>query len=164
MRVGEGHGVPVLRVLGRSGSGKTTFIDRLIPLLAPLQVAVIKHTRHELTPPPPVKDTGLHLAAGAVASIGLSPNGSECFWRGAPPDIEHVLSWLAGKVDLVLVEGARDLDLPTILLGEEPPDACVSQVLLRLPARPEALEEACRILRESAAGASLGEDPAATGR
>ena len=128
---------PVIRILGRSGSGKTTFIDRLIPLLAPLRIAVIKHTRHELALPPAEKDTGRHLAAGAVASIGLSPNGSEAFWRGAPPEIELVLSSLAGKADLVLMEGARDLDLPTILLGEVPPDARVSLIFLRLPARPE---------------------------
>lgn len=128
---------PVIRILGRSGSGKTTFIDRLIPLLAPLRIAVIKHTRHELTPPPADKDTGCHLAAGAVVSIGLSPTGSEAFWRGAPPDFELVLSVLVGKADLVLVEGARDLDLPTILLGEVPPEARVSRILSRLPAKPE---------------------------
>ena len=139
---------PIIRILGRSGSGKTTFIDRLIPLLAPLRIAVVKHTRHELAPPAD-KDTGCHFAAGAVVSIGLSPTGSEAFWRGAPPDFELVLSALAGKADLVLVEGARDLDLPTILLGEVPPDARVSRILLRLPALPEIEEPLLVELRKA---------------
>jgi len=143
---------PVLRVLGRSGSGKTTFIDRLIPLLAPLRVAVIKHTRHELASPSPEKDTGRHLAAGAVASIGLSPHGAEAFWRGSSPDIDTVLAALVGKVDLVLIEGARDLDLPTILLGEMPPEARDSQILLALPARPEIGDDVVSLVVSVVAG------------
>ncbi|MFZ2960802.1 MAG: molybdopterin-guanine dinucleotide biosynthesis protein MobB [Candidatus Ozemobacteraceae bacterium] len=136
----------IIRILGASGSGKTTFIDGLIPLLSPLRVAVVKHTRQELDAPSPQKDTGKHLSAGARVSIGLGKESAEVFWRGFTPTFEQVIRLLDGQVDLVIVEGARDLDLPTILLGEIPVGAITSVLLLRLPQKPgsEMLEAAAK--------------------
>lgn len=94
-----------------------------------------------MDPPPPAKDTARHFAAGAVASFGLSPGYAELLLRSKKAiSFERglaALGCLLGRPpDLVLVEGARDLDLPTILLGPLPPRANRGTILLRLPARP----------------------------
>jgi molybdopterin synthase catalytic subunit len=130
--------VPVIRVLGRSGSGKTTFIGHLLQLLADRRVAVLKHTRHPLRDPAPDKDTGHHFAAGAAISVGLSPDRLELFARGDPWTLAEVCGLLAGKVDLILIEGSRETPVPTILLGETPENAILPPEgeILRLPAQP----------------------------
>ncbi len=106
-----------------------------------------------MDPPPTSKDTARHYAAGAVASVGLSPGYAEVFLGGIGGrrrnqkecgslrhSLERVLAaldlLLGRSPDLVLVEGARDLVLPTILLGPLPPRAVRGTILLRLPARP----------------------------
>lgn len=131
----------VIRVLGRSGSGKTTFIDALVRACTNWSVAVVKHSRTSMSPPQTGKDTALHFAAGAVASVGLSPGYAEAFLRDPAFGLDEVLAFFVGKVDLVIVEGAREADLPTILLGELPPGAVAGQILLSLPPRPEASED-----------------------
>ena len=127
-----------LRVLGTSGSGKTTVVARLVQALADRRVRVLKHTRHPLDPPSPDKDTGVYVKSGARVSIGLSDHGAECFWREDPPSLETLVSSMEGKVDLLIIEGGRHLGhLPTLLLGDPPPDACLGDVRFRFPARPE---------------------------
>ena len=94
-----------------------------------------------MSPPQTAKDTALHFAAGAVASVGLSPGYAEAFLRDPAFGLDEVVGFFAGKVDLVIVEGAREADLPTILLGDLPPGAVAGQILLSLPPRPEASED-----------------------
>ncbi|MBF0498763.1 MAG: molybdopterin-guanine dinucleotide biosynthesis protein B [Candidatus Riflebacteria bacterium] len=126
----------IIRILGRSGCGKTTFIDKLIPELSPLRVAVIKHTHHELNSPTKEKDTGKHLAAGAIVSVGLGMNSAEAFWQKNPPDFPEMIRLIENRVDLIIVEGGRNIDLPTILIGEEPPDSILKQLIACLSRFP----------------------------
>jgi molybdopterin-guanine dinucleotide biosynthesis protein MobB len=133
--------VPIIRILGRSGSGKTTFIEAFVRACPSLSVVVVKHSRTTMDPPTPMKDTARHFAAGAVASLGLSPGYAELLVRPEQAiPFERALAalgWLLQRPpDLVLIEGARDRDLPTILLGPLPPRATRGTILLRLPARP----------------------------
>ena len=125
----------VLRVLGCSGSGKTTFIDWLIGKLPALRIGVIKHTRHNLNFPEPRYDTGKHLQSGARFSIGIAPNGSEMFSSDASFDISESLDFLGSRVDLVILEGARHFPADTILLGEIPKESVLGGSLLSLPSR-----------------------------
>jgi len=131
----------LLRILGKSGSGKTTLIEALIAELKPLRVGVIKHTRHELDLPDNSKDTFRYLNSGAIASIGISPTNSEAFFCGEELNIDYALHLLEPRTDAVIIEGARRLDVPTVLLGEPPMDANIGQVLCRLPLKPELSEE-----------------------
>lgn len=128
---------PILRILGKSGSGKTTFISSLIKLLPCLKISVLKHTRHHLDLPNPSKDTGRHFISGAKMVAGLSDKSGEIFFQ--EPSLisfSDIINLFSEKSDLVLVEGARDKDLPTILLGELPDNAKNGNIILELPARP----------------------------
>ncbi|HNW35435.1 MAG TPA: molybdopterin-guanine dinucleotide biosynthesis protein MobB [Candidatus Ozemobacteraceae bacterium] len=128
--------IRIYRFLGKSGSGKTTLIDTLLKRLAHLRIAVIKHTRHPLDQPENTKDTACHLAAGATISAGVSPGRSEVFFQGVDLEIETLIPFLAGRVDLIFLEGARHFDVPTILLGDFPDDSIATDILVTLPMRP----------------------------
>lgn len=142
--------IPVIRISGKSGSGKTTFILRLLELLPSLKVGVIKHSRHQLTPPDPVKDTGRHLHGGAAFVAGLSDGYSEFFLsEKSSLNIEDVVKNFSHGVDIVFIEGGRDFDCPTILLGDLPEDAIASDIFLKLKARPEFTVELIELVKRS---------------
>ena len=62
---------PIISFVGHSGSGKTTFIEKLIPLLvqAGVKTAIIKHDVHGFEMDKPGKDTWRHKKAGAAATM-----------------------------------------------------------------------------------------------
>lgn len=95
----------IAALVGRSGSGKTWVIERLIPLLKRrgLTVAVLKHTHHALQKPG--SDTDRLLRAGAFP-VGLQgPDGYA--WYGLEPELP--------QADVVLLEGFKTRpDLPKI--------------------------------------------------
>lgn len=140
---------PRVRILGRSGSGKTTLIEKLIQKLHPLRIGVIKHTRHHLDLPENTKDTTRYATAGAMFAGGLSANEAELFVR-VPLEIDRLIEMMTGYVDLILIEGARGLDLPTIVVGEAPADACLKQVLATVPRYPPVTPELTRLLSDLA--------------
>lgn len=126
----------IIRFLGKSGSGKTTLIDALVTRLSHLKIAVIKHTRHPLDPPASDKDTSRHLAAGATVSAGISPGHAELFVHGADIGIDAMIAFVSGHVDLIFIEGAREYDVPTILLGDLPEHSIANDIICRLPLHP----------------------------
>jgi len=72
----EPPGVQVLAISGYAKTGKTTFIERLIPALTHkgLRVATIKHHHlHDISIDIPGTDTYRHKAAGAGTTILASP-------------------------------------------------------------------------------------------
>lgn len=98
-------------IVGWSGVGKTTLIERLIPTFAArgLQVSTVKHCHHALTLDAPGKDSDRHQQAGAVQTMLISSTGTLVVERArrAPPSLELALAVLS-DVDLMLVEGFRD--------------------------------------------------------
>ena len=97
----------LLAIVGHSGCGKTTLIEKLLPLLntAGLRVATIKHTHHDVVMDMPGKDSWRHKQAGAAASMLLTPSGMQLVTDA----IEYPLAQLAQRyffdMDLVLAEG-----------------------------------------------------------
>ena len=97
----------LLVIVGHSGCGKTTLIEKLLPLLntAGLRVATIKHTHHDVVMDMPGKDSWRHKQAGAAASMLLTPSGMQL----VTDTIEYPLAQLAQRyffdMDLVLAEG-----------------------------------------------------------
>jgi molybdopterin-guanine dinucleotide biosynthesis protein MobB len=132
---------PVIRILGRSGSGKTTFITNIIGRFSQLKFSTIKHTRQKLDLVNNSKDTGKHLESGAVATFGIGKDSTEIVLRNHSLELEKAIQLLSIHSDIILIEGARESDFPTILLGETPPDAKIKNLLLRFPVRPELTEE-----------------------
>ena len=67
--------IPVLCFVGRSNTGKTTLIEKLIPLLKSrgIRVATIKHHNHDFEIDQEGKDTYRHKKAGAHLSMIVSP-------------------------------------------------------------------------------------------
>jgi molybdopterin-guanine dinucleotide biosynthesis protein B len=101
-------------VSGRSGSGKTRLLRRLIPALAArgVRVGLLKHTRHEHPFDRPGKDTQVLRAAGAVAAVIQGPSAMALF--GPPRGGARALARLLPPCDLVLAEGWREAALPRV--------------------------------------------------
>ena len=59
-------------IAGWSDSGKTTLIERLIPLLTDrgLRVGVVKHTHHSLSMDQHGSDTDRYRGSGAAIAVG----------------------------------------------------------------------------------------------
>lgn len=112
------QGARVFGLAGFSGAGKTTLMERLIPLFVAqgLKVSVIKETHHDFDIDRPGKDSWRHRQAGA-SEVLLS---SERRWvlmhelRGdMPPTLEAHLARLS-PCDLVLVEGYKRQPIPKL--------------------------------------------------
>src|SRR4051794_15448125 len=99
-----------------SGTGKTTLIEKLIPLLVArgLTVSVIKHAHHGFDVDQPGKDSHRHRQAGAREVLV----SSDVRWalmhelRTEPePELPALLERLS-PCDLVLVEGFKTQPIP----------------------------------------------------
>ncbi|NDL64707.1 molybdopterin-guanine dinucleotide biosynthesis protein MobB [Acerihabitans arboris] len=116
---------PLLAITAFSGTGKTTLLKQLIPLLnqAGVRVGIIKHTHHKVDVDTPGKDSYELRKAGARQTMVAS----EARWAlmtETPDLVMPSLSWLAGQmdnnlIDLILVEGFKDEPVPKIALFRE---------------------------------------------
>lgn len=104
----------VLAVSGVKNSGKTTLIERLIPLLAArgLRVAVIKHDGHSYTPDTPGTDSYRYFQAGACASVVFDHEKYTLSQR-ATVDETHFMNMLP-EADLILLEGFKASRYPKL--------------------------------------------------
>jgi len=151
---------PVLAVCGWSGSGKTTVLREVIPVLIEhgLSVAVVKHDAHGIQVDPRGKDSDRLFAAGADVmlhgpdqsllrthgtQVVATPDGT----RGG--DLAAALTTLLREYDVVLVEGHKDTPLPKVWVvkdGETGPPDGVRDVLDVLPRDGQRGEALLRIL------------------
>ncbi|ACJ31598.1 Molybdenum cofactor biosynthesis protein:Molybdopterin-guanine dinucleotide biosynthesis protein [Shewanella piezotolerans WP3] len=114
--------IPVLGFCAYSGTGKTTLLKQLIPELnrRGIRLAVIKHAHHNFDVDIPGKDSFEMRKAGAKQMLVAS----HVRWalmtedaRDSDPELPHLLNQIeADKVDIVLVEGFKKLELPKIEL------------------------------------------------
>lgn len=113
---------PVLGFAAYSGTGKTTLLVKLLPLmkLQGLRIAMIKHTHHDFDIDKPGKDSYELRKAGANQVL-LASNKRRAllteYEQQTEPDIRELVEQLDLKnLDLVLVEGFRHLPFPKIEL------------------------------------------------
>jgi molybdopterin-guanine dinucleotide biosynthesis protein MobB len=103
----------VIAIVGHQGSGKTTLIERLIPAIhgQGLTVSTIKHTHHrQIELDTPGKDSYRHRVAGASEVIVASDMGwARIAASSEAASLADLLGQL-GPVDLVLVEGFKQLE------------------------------------------------------
>src|SRR5919198_3421837 len=130
---------PILCFVGRSNSGKTTLIERLIPelVLAGYRVATIKHAGHGFELDTEGKDSWRHKRAGASAVIVLS-KGSLAMFSDVSDEIsvEQIRDrFVDPYIDLIIAEGWKSEGYPKIVvvrdkLGEVPvsPDGLLAVV------------------------------------
>ena len=115
-------GIPVLGLSAYSGTGKTTLLRKLIPLLRAegVRVAVIKHAHHDFDIDTPGKDSYELRKAGADQVLIASDNRRALITETVParePELaELVKSIDLTQVDLVMVEGFRHLQFNKIEL------------------------------------------------
>jgi molybdopterin-guanine dinucleotide biosynthesis adapter protein len=103
----------VVAIVGRQGAGKTTLIERLIPALKSrgLTVSTIKHTHHHhIELDVPGKDSHRHRTAGATEVIVASDSGWARLAASAEPASLQILLGQLRPVDVVLVEGFKQLE------------------------------------------------------
>lgn len=110
--------IPILSVVGRSNSGKTTLLEKLIRELVARgrRVGTVKHHYHgPVTVDVPGKDSWRHRQAGARAAALLSPETLFVVRDGADglslDAVAHLGLW---GVDLVLTEGFKSGAMPKI--------------------------------------------------
>ena len=121
--------IPILCFVGRSNSGKTTLIERLIPELvrAGYRVATVKHAGHGFDLDTEGKDSWRHKRAGASTVIVLS-KGSLAMFSDVPEQIkvEEIRDrYLDHEIDLIIAEGWKSDGYPKVVvvrdqLGEVP--------------------------------------------
>ena len=108
---------PIVSIIGRSKSGKTTLIEKLIVELKSrgYHVATAKHTHRDMTSPESDKDSDRHLKAGSETSLIVDPHG---LMMVKPLQKELNLTQLAQIIgedcDIILTEGYKADDAPKI--------------------------------------------------
>lgn len=108
--------IPIISVVGKSGSGKTTFLEKLLPELKRRghRVAIVKHDVHGFDIDHPGKDTWRHAQAGADAVIISSPRRVALIQRRETEmTLDEIADYVNG-VDIIITEGYKRGPKPKI--------------------------------------------------
>ncbi len=107
----------VVSVVGRSNSGKTTLLEKLIVELKKrgYTVAAVKHSGSDFQLDHPGKDSWRLTEAGSDAVLLVSPHRLALMQRVShPPTFEEVVDFLGNKFDFVIIEGFKESSIPKI--------------------------------------------------
>ncbi len=118
----------IVSVVGKSGSGKTHLIEKLVPILKNhgLRVVVVKHAKKNFEIDKEGKDSYRIFAAGADVAI-LSPSKFALIKRVKSDDLPQFMHHFA-DYDVIITEGFSDFEFPKIVVG----DGEYSNVLARI--------------------------------
>lgn len=108
---------PIVSIIGKSKSGKTTLIEKLIKELKSrgYRVATIKHAPPGVSFDEPGKDSWRHLQAGSEATIISSPDKVVMIKPVAQePALDEVARLLGEDCDIILTEGFKQGNAPKI--------------------------------------------------
>ena len=108
--------IPIIAVVGFSGTGKTTLMEKLIAELTQrgFRVGTVKHHPHTFKMDQPGKDSWRHKRAGSRVAVVSSP----C-QIGMVMDVDHdhpldELARFFSGVDIILTEGYKRENKPKI--------------------------------------------------
>ncbi|MDX7999836.1 molybdopterin-guanine dinucleotide biosynthesis protein B [Xenorhabdus sp. Reich] len=127
--------LPMLGITAYSGTGKTTLLKQLIPLLRRqhIRVGLIKHTHHNMDVDKPGKDSYELRKAGAAQTLVASQQRWALMTE--TPDLPELdLQYLASQfdanlLDLILIEGFKQEPIPKIVLYRDGLNHTVNELL-----------------------------------
>ncbi len=109
--------VPVISIVGSSGSGKTTFIEKVVGELTRrgIRVGVLKHDAHGFEIDHEGKDSWRHKQAGAV-TVGLSSPEKLAVIKDVKREWkpERIIASYLLDNDIVITEGYKTGELPKL--------------------------------------------------
>ena len=105
----------VICIVGRSQSGKTTLIEKLIPVLRNkgYRIGTIKHSHHIFDFDKSGKDSWRHKDAGAEAVIIASPGKIAMVKNDHQGTLDSLVDYFS-DLDLVITEGYKGARKPKI--------------------------------------------------
>jgi molybdopterin-guanine dinucleotide biosynthesis adapter protein len=107
---------PVVSVVGRSGVGKTTALERILRELKRrgYRVGTIKHDAHDFEVDKPGKDSWRHAQAGSDVVVISGPQKMAMIQQlPAEMSLDEIIP-LMGRVDIVITEGYKRGNRPKI--------------------------------------------------
>ena len=106
---------PVVSIVGKSDSGKTTLIEKLIPRLRQrgLRIGIVKHAHHGFEIDQSGKDSDRYRQAGADTTVVASP-GQIAMLKNLSGEHLGDLLPLFHDVDLLITEGFKRETAPKI--------------------------------------------------
>lgn len=108
---------PLVAFIGKSNSGKTTLLVRIIPELKKrgYRIATIKHSHHNVDIDKEGKDSWKHRKAGSETVVLLSGRLMSYIkeFNDEPP-VELIRKRYIDDVDIILAEGFKESDMPKI--------------------------------------------------
>ena len=116
--------LPLLGFAAYSGTGKTTLLEALLPMLTEsgLRIGVLKHAHHDFDVDKPGKDSYRLRKAGASQML-ISSRKRHVLMTETPEaeaDFDYLLTRFdTDKLDLILVEGCKNIAFPKIELHRE---------------------------------------------
>lgn len=115
----------IIQVSGRSNSGKTTFIRKLIPELRKFgPVGVIKHLGDHEFHLDKGKDTTLFYEAGADISTGIDAHKTVSALPST--DLDKILKqYVESGIRFAVIEGYKQRSFAKIVIGNLEIDRCV---------------------------------------
>ncbi|MFH2220077.1 MAG: molybdopterin-guanine dinucleotide biosynthesis protein B [Pseudomonadota bacterium] len=106
---------PIISIVGKSKSGKTTLIEKLIPELKNrgYRIGTIKHAHHDFNMDKEGKDSWRHKASGAETVMVVSPDRIAMVKDEAFDGFDGLDRYFE-EMDLVITEGFKRQNRPKI--------------------------------------------------
>ncbi|MCR4393461.1 MAG: molybdopterin-guanine dinucleotide biosynthesis protein B [Dehalococcoidales bacterium] len=108
---------PIVSIVGKSSTGKTTFLEKLIRELSNrgYRVATIKHSHHSISFDNPSKDSWRHAKAGAAATMVSSTTEIQIIKPVSRElTLEELAKHLGDDYDIILSEGFSRGNAPKV--------------------------------------------------